>query len=241
MARSFESINYMLRPNKNVERKLIASTFRRLASEFPIPDYRYVGFGSMWFTDFVLMHKVLGIDDMVTIEMDKSREKRVRFNKPFACIEVRMEHAATALGDLLGDKPTAVWLDYDGPLKSAFTGDLQTAIGAMQEGSCILVSVNAVADQLRNQKDDDKELSPAEYLARVVGTDVGQIDSARLTRTGFPQYVADLIHAQLKAAVLNSKPGCDYVPIWSFDYSDGAVMVTVGGMVATEAQRLKIQ
>ena len=44
--RSFESINYMLRPNKNVERKLIARSLLRIGQRFPIRDYRYVGFGS---------------------------------------------------------------------------------------------------------------------------------------------------------------------------------------------------
>lgn len=238
--RSFETINYMLRPNKNVERKLIASTFAELRQQFPIPEYRYVGFGSMWFSDFVLMHKTLGISDMVTIEGQVSRSKRVEFNKPFACIQVRMEQAATALGDLLEGRPSITWLDYDGPLKNATSGDLETAVGAMTSGSMILVSVNAMVDQLKGHRRDDDEVSPEAYLADICDDQGLLSQTPRLTRNDFPGLVAELLHARLKAAVLANKPGCEYQPIWTFRYADDAEMVTVGGMVADETDRAKL-
>lgn len=237
--RSFEAINYMLRPNKNVERKLIVATLKQLQSQFDIPNYRYVGFGSMWFPDFVLMHRVLNICDLVTIENQKSREKRVEFNKPFACIDVRMEDAATALGEVLDQKPSVVWLDYDGPLKNAMTGDLETAIGAMCSGSMLLVSVNAKVEQLWNNKIEDEEVSPEAYLANVCD-DQGLLQKKdELTRNDFPPLVAQILHDRIKSAVLEKKPGCDYIPIWSYRYADDAIMVTVGGMVADEPDRAK--
>lgn len=238
--RSFESINYMLRPNKNVERKLIAATLSALKRSFPISDYRYVGFGSMWFSDFVLMHKVIGISDMVTIESQVSRAKRVEFNKPFGCIKVRMEKAATALGDVLDEGKSIVWLDYDGPLKNATTGDLETAVGAMTSSSMILVSVNAVVDQLKNQKRDEENLTPAQYLAEICDNQSLEAEADRLTRNDFPTLVAELLHARLKAAVLASKPGCEYAPIWTFRYADDAEMVTVGGMIVDADDEAKL-
>lgn len=235
---SFEAINYALRPNKNVERKLIATTLFELREKFTIRDYRYVGFGSMWFSDFVLMHKMLGIHDMVTIENQISRKKRVEFNKPFACIIVRMEQASSALGNALSrDKRSIVWLDYDGPLKDALTGDLETAVGVMASGSIILVSVNATVDQLRGHVRDDEQLSPAEYLSEVCDDESLKHDSARLTRNDFPNLVCDRLHARLKSAVLDFNPTCEYVPIWTFRYEDGAIMATVGGMIANVADR----
>lgn len=239
--RSFESINYMLRPNKNVERKLIASTLTKLSEEFPISKYRYVGFGSMWFTDFILMHKVVGIDDMVTIESQKSRSKRVDFNKPFACIKVRMESAATALGAVIDDKPALVWLDYDGGLKDAMTGDLETAIGAMVSGSMILVSVNAMVDQLRGHKDGDGiDIAEADYLADICEDNGLRAEANRLTRNDFPLLVSEILHATLKSAVLKLRPGCEYVPVWTFGYADDAEMITVGGMVADATDQAKL-
>lgn len=240
--RSFETINYMLRPNKNVERKLIAKTLSRLQGTFDLPSYRYVGFGSMWFTDFVLMHRIVGISDMVTIEHEASRAKRVEFNKPYACIDVRMEAAATALGEVLEGKPTLTWLDYDGVLKNALTGDLETAVGAMVSGSMILVSVNAMVDQLRGHRlaEDEPPLSEIEYLANICESEAIKAEEARLTRVDFPKLVAELLHERLKAATLTSKPGCEYQPIWTFEYADDATMVTVGGMIADVDDQKKL-
>lgn len=237
--RSFEAINYMLRPNKNVERKLILATLKTLQSQFDIPNYRYVGFGSMWFADFVLMHKSLGICDLITIENQKSREKRVEFNKPFACISVRMEEAATALGDVLDAKPSIVWLDYDGPLKNAATGDIETAVGAMSSGSILLVTVNAMVDQLKNKKVEDDELSPEDYLAYICDDKALVAQKDRLTRNDFPPLAAEIIHNRIKSAVLDKKPDCEYVPIWSYRYADDADMITVGGLIANAADRAK--
>jgi hypothetical protein len=240
-ARSFETINYMLRPNKNVERKLIAESLLYLRSEFDISKYRYVGFGSMWFSDFVLMHKLVGMEDMVTIESEGSRRKRVEFNRPYGRIVISMKKAASALSEVIDDTPSVVWLDYDGPLKAAMDGDLETAIGSMSSGSMILVSVNAVADQLKGNKRDGEDLSPEEYLADVCDDDeLRNLDQRWLTRNGFPSFVGDLLHARLKSAVLDRKPDCEYRPIWSFQYSDGAAMVTVGGMVTNKADSIKL-
>ncbi len=229
----------MLRPNKNVERKLILKTLRALQSQFDVPKYRYVGFGSMWFSDFVLMHKTFGTSDLVTIESQKSRAKRVEFNKPFACIAVRMEEAATALGDVLDEKPSIVWLDYDGPLKNATSGDVETAVGGMSSGSILLVTVNAVVDQLKNKKVNDEEISPVDYLAEICD-DTGLIAQRnRLTRNDFPQLVAEILHRRIKSAVLDRKQDCEYVPIWTYRYADDADMITVGGMIADATDKAK--
>ncbi|WP_347555544.1 O-methyltransferase [Robbsia sp. KACC 23696] len=238
--RSFESINYMLRPNKNVERKLIASTLLRIQAEFSIRDYRYVGFGSMWFSDFILMHKIVGISDMVTIEGEISRSKRVEFNKPFGCINVKMGKAETVLGDVIDEKNSVVWLDYDGPLKSALTGDLEIAIGAMSPGSIFLVSVNAMVDQLKGHIVDESPLSPAEYLAEICDSDSMLSQASRLTRNDFPSLVAEILHDRVKATILSLKPGCEYQPIWTFSYADEAQMLTIGGMIVdkSSAERL---
>ncbi|RED25793.1 hypothetical protein BJ123_13026 [Rhodopseudomonas thermotolerans] len=239
--RSFEAINYMLRPNKNVERKLIVATLKKLQPQFDIPKFRYVGFGSMWFSDFVLVHRYLNICDLITIENQKSRKKRVEFNKPFACIEVRMDEAAIALGDVLDGKQSIVWLDYDGPLKSAMTGDLETAVGEMVSGSMLLVSVNASVDQLRNQKLQGEEVEANVYLADICENEELLNSELRLTANEFPALAAQILHDRIKSAVLEKKPGCEYVPIWSYRYADGVTMVTVGGMIADHMDRDKLR
>lgn len=231
---SFESVNYSLRPNKNVERKLIVNSLHRVAQQFPLKDYRYVGFGSMWFTDFALFHRHLGISDMVTIEKIVSRKRRVEFNKPYSCIDVRMGDASAVLGDLVEAKRCLVWLDYDGGLASATTGDVEIAVGAMTSGSMVLLSVNAMSDQLKVKDDDGNPVKPIDHLIELTGRAGLTSEAHRLTRNDFPKLVAEILHERIRSAALG-RPGLSYVPIWNFLYADGADMITVGGMIVDEA------
>lgn len=240
-SRSFEQINYLLRPNKNVERKLIAKTLLHLQRGFPIDDYRYVGFGSMWFGDFTLMHKVVGISDLVTIEAVLSRRKRVEFNRPYRCVHVAMGMAADVLVDHLLDKPTVTWLDYDGPLADALSGDVEIAVGAMRPGSLLLASVNANADQLSHRLKEDRPLTPMEYLV-AISDDAGLARRPEmLARNRFPALALDILHDRLTSAVLEGKPGCRYAPIWTFSYADQVEMVTAGGMIVDEVQAVTLE
>ena len=88
---SYEKIDYRLRPAKGVERKMLANAFWRLAAFDKIERYRYIGMGSVYFNDFILFHKVLGIKKLISIEGEDNPEKQKRFklNKPFRCIDLR--------------------------------------------------------------------------------------------------------------------------------------------------------
>ena len=60
---SFSRFNYLLRPSKQVERKLFIEALHRLAlGNFRIHEYTYLGFGSPYYADFILFHKYLYID-----------------------------------------------------------------------------------------------------------------------------------------------------------------------------------
>ena len=82
---SFTRFNYLVRPSKQVERKLFIEAFHRLAvGGFAWSDYIYVGLGSVYFADFILFHKYLYINRMICVEAE-SIPKRMRFNRPFDC------------------------------------------------------------------------------------------------------------------------------------------------------------
>jgi hypothetical protein len=68
---SFDAVNYSLRPSKSIQRQLVFAGVRALQDSLD-PAQVYVGFGSIWFTDFVMAHKMLRIDDMVSIEGDET-------------------------------------------------------------------------------------------------------------------------------------------------------------------------
>ena len=85
---SSDYINYAIRPNKAVERKLIFEVLSVLSPVLNLPGYRYIGLGAPWFVDFVMAHRYLLIEDMISIEQDEILASRAEFNKPYACVSV---------------------------------------------------------------------------------------------------------------------------------------------------------
>ena len=78
---SFKQFNYSLRPSKQVERKIMIEVLLRLSKAgYTISDYRYLGFGSPYYVDFVMFHKYLFMKDMVCVEWGEV-PKRMKFNK----------------------------------------------------------------------------------------------------------------------------------------------------------------
>ena len=55
--RSFDAVNYSLRPSKTIQRQLVFEGVRMLQVALD-PVKAYIGFGSIWFTDFVMAHKI---------------------------------------------------------------------------------------------------------------------------------------------------------------------------------------
>jgi hypothetical protein len=80
---SFKQFDYSLRPSKQVERKAMVEVLLSLSKAgYNIPDYGYIGFGSVYYVDFIMFHKYLFINKMVCVEWGDI-ERRMRFNKPF--------------------------------------------------------------------------------------------------------------------------------------------------------------
>ncbi len=67
---SFDLINYSLRPNKTIQRSLVFESISLLTGHIDLGELVYIGFGSIWFTDFQTAHKDLKIKDLISIEGD---------------------------------------------------------------------------------------------------------------------------------------------------------------------------
>jgi hypothetical protein len=137
-------IDYRIRPAKSVERKMLCEAWGKLGAFRALSGYRYVGFGSAFFTDFMLVHRVLGIHDMVSIEKNAQHSERFEFNKPFRCIQMEFGTATERLPFIdLKNKPAIVWLDYEVMLNEVILNDIQTVVGRLVSGSSLVVCVNA--------------------------------------------------------------------------------------------------
>jgi hypothetical protein len=233
MAGSFGRINYSLRPNKSAERKILMDSLGCLSEAFNFIDYRYIGFGSLWFVDFVLLHKLIGVTDMHSIESEMHYENRVRFNKPLGCINVHMGRSEDILPKLVeSDRRSILWLDYDGILESALKGgDIERVVSDVPSGSLLLVTVNADHIQLKDKNFNGQELTPSEYLESFCEEYLPAEYESKLTKNQFPKLVGEVILNAMKSTALDSRSDVRFYPLWNICYADGVKMVTAGGIL----------
>lgn len=242
--RSFERFNYLLRPNKNVERKLmleILSAFE-VDARFKLSTYRYVGLSSVYFADAVLFHKRLGISDIVSIEKETSRKKRLEFNRPFSCVTIQPGATKDVLPQLEWAKPQVVWLDYDGGLALEQFADFETLAAKLNSGDFVFISVNAELMQLKGLKQDGQELSLEAALRQQVPEDSVPADvKDRLTGVAFHALVGEIWDSYARSKVLGTGRGMRFIPLLNLTYADGARMVTYGGVLVNDEDRVKVE
>lgn len=243
MAGSYNRINYRLRPAKSAERKMIIETLRRLTPFGRVADYRYVGMGSPYFVDFALMHKLLGLTNLVNIERDQHNADRFEFNKPFDCIDMHYGEATNVLAYLTWDNRSIVWLDYDGLLEPSVLSDVSHVCSVASPGSVLLVTVNAEkpdatenedrVSTLRNRLGADRMpqgLVPSDF-AGWRAADVyrrilkNQIEESLVTRNG----------------PLSANNHMHFKQLINFVYKDGARMLTLGGLLYKSGQENLVQ
>ncbi len=122
---------------------MIVDALQRLQpGGFPITDYQYTGFGAIYFVDFILFHKLLGMSKFLSLEKSTGLTSRIEFNKPFKCVDVKMESASSAIPNLSTDRRHILWLDYDGIIHKDFLSDIQSAMTVLSAGSILLVTVD---------------------------------------------------------------------------------------------------
>src|SRR6266446_7237227 len=146
---SYLKVHYELRPAKQVERRMLIDAFQLLAqSGFSIRDYQYTGMGSIYFVDFTLMHRLLGINRMLSVEHSTSIRKRVAFNRPFAWVDTKIGPIGDVIPSLSKDRQHILWLDYDGIIQNTHLQDVSVAATFLSVGSLLLVTVDIEPDCL---------------------------------------------------------------------------------------------
>ena len=143
MSNSGRKINYSVRPAKNVERKMMRDFLIRLSHLGRIEDYRYIGFGSKYFSDFIIFHRHLNISEMASIEADTTNRERYEFNKPYSNITMKWGHSSAVLPELADSpKKTIYWLDYDGVFEGFMLEDSAIIAEGACSGSVLAISFN---------------------------------------------------------------------------------------------------
>ena len=234
-------VDYSLRQAKHIERKMIFEALRRLFLLWPLDSYRYVGFGSIYFVDFSMAHKQLGITSLVSIEHPTPQHKRFEFNRPFECVTIKFKRAREALPELEWEcLPSIVWLDYEGKVCSEFLGDINLVCGKATEGSMIVVTVNA----------DARQTTPEDALTDLksnVGLHKAQGVTPRdLVKWGLADVSQKIIANEIRDAlsvrngVLNNTERIEFSQLFNFRYCDSQRMLTVGGLLYSAGQQTRV-
>jgi len=235
--KSYENVQYEFRPAKQVERRMLLHTFQCLMGVgFPISDYKYTGLGSIYFVDFIIFHRYLGIKKFLSVEVSQDIAKRVDFNTPFACVDVVIGDIAEHIPRLSPDMKHILWLDFDHILTEEVLTAVYLASVQLSPGSILLVTVDV--EPPGRPQDGLTKWNPRwwkNYFVR----EARQYIWANATPKDFgldslPKANARLIEAAISRGMV-ARTDLSFYPMFNFVYADGHRMLSLGGMIGTQA------
>jgi hypothetical protein len=238
---SFKQFDYALRPSKQVERKIIMEILLRLPlAGFKINEYSYLGFGSVYYVDFVMFHKYLFIDKMVCIEWGDIA-KRMRFNKPFKFIKLLLGPFSQHIPSIRPNRRFLVWLDYDRSLDIDILQDIDGSVNRLGEASVFMVTVDArpklpedefdLEEQSSQQREDQTVRTYRSWFGPYSNT---RIDRDLVARSHVDSLFVEVMLERIRQTLARKNPQLRFVQLFNFFYRDGAPMLTIGGMIGTQ-------
>jgi len=219
---------------------MLLEVFRRLAAFDALEEYRYVGFGSVWFSDFILFHRAIGIRHMLSIEKSVTSRDRFEANKPFN-IDVDYRPSSAVLPEMSYDRRQFIWLDYDDPITVDMLRDVATVASHARSGSVLAVSVqcHAVPDISEAEREASKDPLAASaeerFKARMgdrVPSDLSraQLKSWPLGELSRRLFTSEIEISLEKRRLASPSNALHFKPICEFEYEDGAKMTTMVGV-----------
>lgn len=247
--RNDEMMNYLFRPAKNIERKMLCEALSRLSVISDVKHYQYVGFGSVYFADFTLFHKQLGIQKLISIECEEEMEKRVRFNQPYSCIDVMPGFSNDILPEVDWSKNKSIlWLDYTETLKGYMFKDMATFFQRALSGSVFVISINVDL-----KENDSGSKTTSEKVNTKLNRDVdvrkkilGSVFKKDLTKNDYYSILRGVIDNEINEIIternkLEAKEMFSYKQIFNILYQDGQAMLTVGGILYSDEDKEKVE
>jgi hypothetical protein len=231
-AASYKKVFYDLRPAKQVERRMLIDTLHLLAEGgFRIRDYQYTGFGSVSFVDFILLHRLVGLQRLLSVEHDLTIRKRIEFNRPFDQVDVRMEQIGTVIPDLDRDLKHILWLDYDFLLRKSALDDTALAATRLSPGSILVVTLDV------EPPNNEGPETWYDYFKEEAGDRLPfELGPGDFGLSKLPQIVGQIVFNAIRSGMAG-RTNLAFFPLFNFVYKDGHQMVTVGGMFGTTTEK----
>ena len=239
LSESYAKVQYDLRPAKQVERRMIIDSLQLLAmAGFPIRDYQYTGMGSIYFVDFVLFHKFLGMERMLSVEASEAIQKRVGFNRPYGTIDIAMGPISNFIPGLYQDRKHILWLDYDNVVCAEYLRDVVQASARVSPGSVLLVTIDV---EPPGPSDGGPEQWCRHFKREASDYLIQPIDPKKnFARSRLPRLNVDLIRKAILRGLIGRRD-IEFFPMFNFLYADGHKMITIGGMFVTRSEKSLIR
>ncbi|NQV18541.1 MAG: hypothetical protein HQ534_08360 [Armatimonadetes bacterium] len=222
--RSFEYINYMFRPKKQIERKIITEILQELKEEINLSKYLYIGFGSIYYYDFILFHKILNMNNLLSID-DKSTKKRFEFNRPYDFISFENKISTDFLNEYDWKQNSVLWLDYDNKLENIVLSDIKIIAKNCKKKDFLMITVNSYCGSVGDERDKARENFYNEF-GMYISSDY--YNKKYYTPKYFPYLLQEVILKYLMA--VSELQNISFCKLFSFRYRDGAPMFTIGGI-----------
>lgn len=225
-------INYYLRQQKSIERRMFCHLFSNISRVFDLHQYQYIGMGAKYFADFLLFHREFGFQKMISIEADVDNKDKYEFNKPLNCICMQYGLSSEVLPklDWTETPRSIIWLDYDSKLEKYMLEDIETIVAKIPSGSMFFISFNSEwpkfgANQGSRRKEELKNKLKEYFPNTFVNRDF--TDKNKHRTQSLP------INNTIDNAV-SLRTGMTYTQLLDFVYQDGSEMTTIGGILLNE-------
>lgn len=222
--RSFEYINYMFRPKKQIERKIIIEILQELKREISLSKYLYIGFGSIYYYDFILFHKMLNMNKLLSID-DKSTIKRFNFNRPYDFISFKNELSTDFLSEYDWEQNSVLWLDYDNKLENIVLSDIKIITKNCKKKDFLIITVNAYCDNVGKKRNQARENFYSKF-GRYISPEYN--NKKYYTPKNLPYLLQEVILKYLMT--MSEYQDISFYKLFSFSYKDDCPMFTIGGI-----------
>ena len=238
MARSTgKFISYDLRPAKQSERLILVDVLKAASdSGLPIREYRYVGMGANRFYDFLLVHRYLGITDMVSLEHDAGFYERAKFNSPYSFIRVENLSAGEFIDNDPAEVSSIYWLDYDGGIGPGVVSDISAYAEKTKLGDFIFATVSGNPPRAIDTSSDADRLV---WLQDNIGDLAEKLTIEDVEKSAFSSAVFKILSNAFRNAFAARKDGA-FVPLLQVGYSDSMPMITIGGAFLAHGQAVAV-
>lgn len=240
--KSHEKVHYEFRPAKQVERRMLLHALHSLRDVgYPISRYEYTGLGSIYFIDFILFHRYLGLTRLTSVEGDPDVKQRVKFNCPYNLINIVYDDITAQIARLSRDRKHILWLDFDSILTTELLDAVQLAATQLTSGSVLLVTVDA--EPPGRPEEGLKRYNPSVWMQYFKSEAKGLL-WRDTNRSDFARDALPTTNARiLKAAIEEGLQTRDvkFIDMFSFLYADGHLMLSIGGMIGKVADERRIR